>query len=93
MIGSYCVCPFCRIKGWVNQIQKDLITITDSASGLQNLKQVGAFLGLQQTGLDLKQAPHIYLFCLYSLTTHGNGKCFCMRVSFTEISHKPVDRF
>ncbi|XP_037552100.1 voltage-dependent calcium channel subunit alpha-2/delta-1a [Nematolebias whitei] len=28
------------IKGWVNQIQKDLITITDSASGLQNLKQI-----------------------------------------------------
>ncbi|XP_013859633.1 voltage-dependent calcium channel subunit alpha-2/delta-1a isoform X2 [Austrofundulus limnaeus] len=29
-----------EIKEWVNQIQKDLITLTDSASGLQNLKQI-----------------------------------------------------
>lgn len=39
-----------RIKEWVNQIQKDLITLTDSASGLQNLKQVGVLRLLFSNG-------------------------------------------
>uniref|UniRef100_A0A3Q3B173 Calcium channel, voltage-dependent, alpha 2/delta subunit 1a n=1 Tax=Kryptolebias marmoratus TaxID=37003 RepID=A0A3Q3B173_KRYMA len=34
---SLCVC---RIKDWVNQIQNDLITLTDSASSLERLKQI-----------------------------------------------------
>uniref|UniRef100_A0A3Q1F3M2 Uncharacterized protein n=1 Tax=Acanthochromis polyacanthus TaxID=80966 RepID=A0A3Q1F3M2_9TELE len=28
------------IKEWVDQMQKDLITLTDTSSGIQNLKQI-----------------------------------------------------
>lgn len=57
LIDCFCIS---RIKEWVDQMQKDLIAVTDTASGLQNLVEVSTTICLIPINAEVSEYPYIY---------------------------------
>ena len=57
-----CVFVLLRIKEWVDQMQKDLISLTDTASGMDSLIQVNIIILPPSLYRALSLSIYIYIY-------------------------------